>query len=342
MKHGRNEDGSTRYLYGICCAVTVIVVLLPLFSRINSLPHKPVMAMLQIATLFTAKIFFERIAQEEQEKIGALAGIVLYLTFPYRIDMCYGEKGIMAAAVWMLLPLYGWALAETLRRRKIGLQSILVASGALAGIGYADFRFLLLTLVVTVLTAFWQRTVLPCLAATGGCVLFAPGWYRLGKYLLTDDFAELNLSVQSIMPDGYTFGQFFSSYRFREGLPGMGLGLILCMVLGMWSWFVKRDKPGQPEKFFIGCALLFLFCATRYCPWDLVQRLGTPFLRLIGMFQTPTFFFGYACACLCVAAVYVVRRLRQQDSRIASAGMPALIVAFGMGICLYQGYRLGI
>lgn len=341
MERG-HKDVDTGYLYGFLCVAVVVVVLVPLAYSTEDLRWKLGMAVLQAATLWCSRLFFQGLWEERGSELAELTGIVLYMTCPYRMNMCYGGEGLRAAAAWMLLPLYGLAVARLIRERKPLGWDGLIACVSLAGIGYVDLRFFLITIAVTLGAAIYNKTVQPCVAVAGGCVLFIPGWYRLGKYLLTDAFGELNLSVQSIMPQGYSLGQFFSSYAFREGHPGMGMGLMVCLVFGLWFWFAQGVKWKRTAVYFAWIALVLLFCSTRYCPWDLVQRAGLPFLRLVGMLRTPTVFFGYACACLCVPAVSVVRSIGQRDNKTIAVGLPILIISFGIGVCLYQGYVLHI
>lgn len=298
---------------------------------------------IQLATLLFLQLFFERFFLDRNSKAGRIAGVVLYMTCPYRVFVCMDSANIPEMIAWALLPLYGWAVLGLIRCRTLVWRNGITAAAALAGIGYADSRMILTTLGIVFLAAIFWKNYRPVAFSLLGCVLFAPGWYRLGKCLFTDAYLEMGISLQSIMDKGYRWGQFFTVYVFKDGHPGIGMGLMICLVMGMWMIFVRGEKIRNPERkkeivFFGGIAGLLLFFSTRYCPWDFVQRLGDPFLRLVGMFRTPMVFWGYACACLCIPAAMAVAKLERQDDKIISFYVPMLAMIFSIGVCVYQCY----
>ena len=273
--------------------------------------------------------------------MGKIAGVVLYLTYPYRVFVCINQMNLRENVVWMLLPLYGWAIVGLLRRKSPAVRNQIVAVVTLAGIGYADCRMFLITMGMAFLMTVCWRMLQPVACALCSCVLFAPGLYRLAKYLFTDAYLELGISLQSIMPKGYRVGQFLGTYAFREEHPGIGLGMLLSLAMGLWLVWVQGEREKDPAKrrgniFVPVLAVCFLFFSTRYCPWDFVQRVGSPFLRLIGIFATPAVFFGYACALLCIPAAVSVTKLESQESRFLSFSVPLSVIVFCIGTCLYQ------
>ncbi|MBR1853927.1 MAG: hypothetical protein IJ794_12430, partial [Lachnospiraceae bacterium] len=81
------------YLYRIFCAAVVVVVLLPLTYSTEALWWKLSMAVFQAATLWFSKLFFQGLWKEQGSELAEFTGIVLYMTCPYRMNMCYGGEG---------------------------------------------------------------------------------------------------------------------------------------------------------------------------------------------------------------------------------------------------------
>ena len=167
--------------------------------------------------------------------------------------------------------------------------------------------------------------------------MFLPGLERLFDYLFRDGFQELGMSLGSIMPKGYTPGQYFSSYAWRDGHPGMGLGMMVCLMTAAWLGFVEGEKENRKVcRAFGGLALFLGLLSLRYFPWDYVQRLGIWALKLVSLAGTPAVFWGMAFFALCVPAAGGVDRIRRKENSPAAFAVPALVAAACLGLCLYQ------
>ena len=300
------------------------------------LTYRIYMLVLQICTLLFAKLFFERLFADSETKLPAFFGVLLYMTSPYRIYVCYDLADMSAAVVWMILPLYAWSMSGLfLGGRR--WRDIVGASLSLAGIGYAETIYFFIMIGVTVFALLYFKKALPLAALAVGTVLFFPVLYRLAQYLFLDAYNELGMPLRTIMESGYRFGQFFSSYAFRENHPGMGLGIFICLLAGLWLWFVAGgEKTGKRERFFIVLSVILLLFSLRYFPWDFVQRLGDWALKLGSLINTPAIFAGLAWSCLCIPAAASVDRMYRQENKLLADAVPLVVLLACLGLCVYQ------
>ena len=64
----------------------------------------------QIGTFLAALLCFKRVLGQERVGMSVCIGVVLYMTNPYRIYICYDVANLSQATAWMLLPIYVWAV----------------------------------------------------------------------------------------------------------------------------------------------------------------------------------------------------------------------------------------
>lgn len=304
------------------------------------LVYRIYMLTLQIITALCSALFFKRtLVRDESEKENEMAvclGVVLYMTCPYRIFICYDWANLSLATAWMLIPLYGWAVVGMLRKKKSWMD-VIVAIFSLAGVGYADVISFLCLVGITLLAVLCSRKVFPLFSLAVGMVLAFPGLYRLFGYLFLGDFSEGESMIHTIMQEGYRFGQFFSSYVFRDDHPGLGLATMICLLAGLWLRFVAGgEKVSLYERFFIGVSVLLLVFSLCNFPWDLVQRLGAWTLKLVSVVGTPAVFAGLGYAALCVPAAGAVGRIERYEDRMVSGAVPLIILIASIGLCVYQ------
>ncbi|MCH5343528.1 MAG: hypothetical protein J1E64_05760 [Acetatifactor sp.] len=310
------------------------------FSGNLVLAYRIYILALQVVTALCSFLFFRRVLTckepGKENEMAICLGVILYMTCPYRIFVCYDWANLSEATAWMLLPLYGWAVVGLLQKKKSWVD-ILVAASALAGIGYAEVIYFLSLVGITLLIVLFSRKLFPLLPLTVGVVLAFPGLYRLFSYLFFGDFSEGEIMIHTIMQEGYRFGQFFSSYAFRDGHPGFGLGIMICLLAGLWLRFViGGEKVGTYERFFIGLAILLLMFSLRYFPWDFVQRLGVWTLKLVSVMGTPAVFAGLGYAALCVPAAGAAGRIGRYENRLVAGAVPLIILITSIGLCVYQ------
>lgn len=294
------------------------------------------MFLVQAGTLASGLLMFHGIFAHGDRKMPVCFGVVLYMTCPYRIYVSYDLGDFSQTAAWMVLPVYLWAMAGILGengRRKLYVP---VAALALAGIGYGDAVYFLVAAGVTIVAGLFKRRLWAWVSVAAGSLLFLPGLYRLVGYLFLDGFGELNLPLKSIMSEGIRPGQFFASYAFRDGHPGMGIGMFVCILAGIWLGFVERRKVYGKCRAFMAIAFLGAVLSLEAFPWDLLQRLGTWALKLVSLIGTPAVFWGIASACLCIPAACAMDQIsRHEDKRIAFAVLAFVLLAC-LGLCIYQ------
>lgn len=299
------------------------------------------MLVLQIGTLLASILFFERIFAGAETRLPAFFGVLLYMTCPYRLYVCYDLANISQTVAWMLLPLYLWAVMGILgvgAGKGFGsLHFTVVAACALAGIGYADAVFFVTAAGLSVLTGALAKKWQLLAAVAAGSAAFLPGLQHLFQYMFLGGFQELDLPLQSIMGNGYSVGEYFGAYSFRNEHPGMGLGMLACLLTGGWLWFVEKSRePHRVCRNFARLSLFLTVLSLCLFPWDLCQRLGGWALRLVALAGTPAVFWGMGFLCLCVPAACAMERIsRHEDRRIAFV-VPLIVLLACLGICVYQ------
>lgn len=299
------------------------------------------MLLLQAGTAVFAGMFFVRVFTQREDKLSALFGFLLYMTSPYRIYVSYDSAELFQVIVYMLLPLYGWAILGLFRGRR-NIVELLAGALALAGIGYAEPVLFLVVLGLSLMAGVAVRKLSVLALSGAGSVCFLPGLLRLCRYLFSESFFGEVPPTELIMDNGYRFGEFFTSYAWREGHPGMGLGMLLCLAAGLWLLFTDSGEAGARNARNKGIrrvtltAVFLCVLSLRYFPWDLVQRLGIWSLRLVTLFETPARFWGLAYSLLCITGAHGIGQLRRKVSEPMATALPLLVLLFCVGCCIYQ------
>ena len=300
------------------------------------LVYRIYMVGVQVGTFLTSYLLFKRIFATKGTKLPVFFGTLLYMTCPYRIYVCYDLANLSQAAAWMILPLYLWA-AAALVSKESKLCNVAIAALALASIGYADTIFFLTVLGMSLLAGIISRKIRLFISAAGGTLLFLPGLQRLARYVFLDHYYELDIPLQSIMPSGYRIGQFFGWYVFRDGHPGMGLGMFMCLLALIWFGFVENaGENTKIDRVFLASALFFTVLSTSYFPWDIIQRIGKWALKLVCLIGTPTVFWGMALLCFCVPSAGAVEKMGTCKNKMIAFWGPVIILLTCVGICVYQ------
>ena len=113
-----------KYLYWVLCVLTLAAAVFPGIFRVSETAgvisrSGLLLCMIQVVTLLTSMMCFRSIFKEAETRLSTYFGVLLYMTCPYRIYICYDLTDIAKAAAWMLLPLYVWALTEIMGQRKV-------------------------------------------------------------------------------------------------------------------------------------------------------------------------------------------------------------------------------
>lgn len=292
------------------------------------------MFFIQTGTLFSSYLMFHRLFSEFQKKQIAFFGVILYMTCPYRLYCCYDRADLFQAAAWMLVPIYIWSVAGIIKKGK--WTDIFVAAFALAGIGYANIFYFLMSAGFSVLAIFFIRCRKMALSLIGGCILFIPGLLRLIQYLFTDKYDVFQISLQSIMPAGYRLGYYFEFFVYHDGRPGMGFGLFFALLSAGWLILVeKKWEKSKVARIFSLFGIIIFFLSLKYFPWDYVQRVGSPLLKLVGLIGTPAIFGGAAQLLFCIPGAYSIYMINKIENRYAARGIVILFVSANLLWCIY-------
>lgn len=285
------------------------------------------MAILGVAAMGAAhwmmKAFFEN-------RVTALSGVLLYMSCPYRIYIFFDRADMGQILVWVLTPLFIGGLARLrLKTRKKAPQG-LIAAVAYAGIWYADARWgVLLGICAALYLLFWERRLSGLLFLAVGAALSLPAVIYLARYLLKGGMEVWDLPLGSIMEKGYTLGHFMTNWTYQPDMPGMGIAFIAALLLLIWFYWsgYGEEMPKAVKGLFLSAGALTAF-SLRYFPWDYVQRIGAPFLRFVGLIETPGVFWMLANILFTVPAAWVVGEIcKKQDTTIKWAILVLLLMA---------------
>lgn len=260
----------------------------------------------QFITFGTAWSMFHCILKKRRRDWLSLAGALLYLLLPYHVHMMTKSGDQTQILIWMVIPILAAALVKLsdvgnkFWNTGYGLAAILALGivGRLDGVAGVILFFLIC--VGGICQRQWRYPLIGIL----GLALAYPTYMTWKHWLFDGAFAESGLEYVSIMEKGYSIGGLFSTYFYRDGNPGMGILLLLCLLFIIYNSFVKGKKLcTQRDYIWLGTAVLLTVMSLRYFPWDFVQRLGVWALGLVTLIRTPAVFFGYAQIILCVWSV---------------------------------------
>ena len=274
----------------------------------------------QLVTAGTACCMFRCIIGEKdknrklsRKSIAVLTmGTLIYLLLPEHVNVVIHNRDWTQILLWMLIPVLAAALMKMastekkIRKCCFGMAAVLVMGliGRLDGV--AGLTVLFLVCVAGICRKQWQYPVI----GTLGTVMAYPTYITWKHWLFDGSFAESGLEYGSIMYKGYSIGGLFSTYFHRNGDPGMGILLLGCIMVLIYSAFVKGRKLFDgPDVIWLASAGLLTVMSLRYFPWDLVQRMGSWALGLVTLIRTPTVFFTYAQMILCVMCVVKIDKI---------------------------------
>lgn len=285
-----------------------------------------------------------------QDRLAVLLGVTLYVASPWRFDLCFVQGKLLLSAVWALVPLYLFFLirvgdknAESRKR----WASAVLGAGVLACIGYGSDVMFCLMAVVTLIWALVFRSLFSVAVLAGASAVWLVGNLDFLRYLFAEPIAGSAIAIVNTVPRGYAFLDFLTSYIYLEGKPGLGLGLWFLAGVSSYLWMVgdrsglskvAREPKAARVLGILGGGSLFL--ATRYFPWELVQRLGAWALKFVSLLESPALFAGFAVLCLPAVLVAAVERLELAKERMPAMGSLIVCWLAAVGTLLYQCYVL--
>lgn len=296
-----------------------IILLIPLFSKDLTLIEKGVMFFSQYVSFFASILFFKELFKDEDE-YKTFFGVLLIAVSPYRFFICFSEKEKLTALAVSLIPLYAFFVLKAIKNVKIKIVFCILAGIALALIGMLHFPILTVLIFVSITLVFVYKAPLVLLTIALGFGLSIPFTLDTLKYLLFGGFDELNYSCASIMPYGYRFGSYFNTFMNIDSNPGFGIGLIVCLLAGVWNTISDSKKVRSKTDYYMFImGILFMLTASKKFPWEYVQRIASPLLRYVGIWRTPTFFAGLAGFFLSVIGAKAIGSLGHRNEHNANA-----------------------
>lgn len=262
-------------------------------------------------------------------------GVLFYMSCPAHIYICFDKADMGQALVWALTPLLIGGLAR-MRRGRDMLYGC-VAALAYAGIWYADGRWgVILGAGAALYLLLWKRRPSGLLSLAAGGVLSAPAVIYLMRYLIKGGMQVWDLPLGSIVRNGYAPGLFLTSWAYRSDMPGLGMALTGSLVLLIWMyWIGHNGKTERHVKGLLVSAGLLTLASLKYFPWDYVQRLGTPFLRFVGLLETPGLFWCLANMLFTIPAAWAVGQARKKQEELWKWVVPAILMIAALAAALY-------
>ena len=272
-----------------------------------------------------------------ENRITVLYGVLFYMSCPYRIYICFDKADLGQSLVWMLMPLLVGGLARLRlgQGRKVVWGSILIL--AYAGIWYADARWgMIIGVCAGVYLLLWERWPASLLLLAAGAVLSMPVIIFMARYLIKGGMQVWNLPMGSIMGNGYTIGAFMTNWTYRPDMPGLGLALTGAFLLMIWMyWIGDGGKMHKTIRGLLAVTGLLTLASLKYFPWDYVQRLGMPFLRLIGLLETPGVFWMLANMLFTIPAAWTIGEARKKQDVLWRWAIPAFFLIAALATALY-------
>lgn len=127
---------------------------------------------------------------------------------------------------------------------------------------------------------------------------------------------EGSLFSDYIYERGYTLGDFFTAYQFADGYPGMGVGMLVCIVVSGYLFVVKGCRENNSV-----------------CKLTLLLGIVT---GALSYFCLPLLFWGLSYTCLCLNGASALECLYKKEEKTMATAIVVFVVVACLGLCIYQ------
>ena len=277
----------------------------------------------------------------------AAVGAILYVLAAYRISCLYERSAVGEYTAMAFLPLivYGlWNLytAEDSARFTIGVYGPLVLG--LSGIIESNIPMCVMSGVVVLLVCLVMlpKTLKPrrllALCKTAAWVLAINLWFLLPivdslsmPIMENESSSPMVIGNRAVEPiyllgglsQGYTFSSRVLQDAFSLGLAlVLGLAVFLVVSCKREQWELTKETSIHAAAYAFAFAVVCLWFASIYFPWNWLASIGGPFLYYFCYVQFPWRYLSYAsvfsAAVVTLVLTALVRRSRQSWARIIS------------------------
>lgn len=127
-----------------------------------------------------------------------------------------------------------------------------------------------------------------------------------------------------------------TNWTYLPDMPGLGMALAGAFLLMLWLyWSGYGPKMHKTIKGLLTVTGLLTLVSLKYFPWDYVQRLGMPFLRFVGLLETPGVFWMLANILFTIPATWTIGELRKKQDVLWRWVIPVIFLIIAMATALY-------
>lgn len=289
---------------------------------------------IQIIAIGSAACFWYQVYPGKEDRRKLWTGIFLYFICPYRLFYGFLSEE-MSGSMWRaigfsVLPLIFLAMNDFEKKKN---QWLAMAGAAVCLIitGYADVRlFLVVAFTVFVISILKKKFFMLFLLGLS-VVVVLPGNLSVVRYVFWAKPLD-GIQLGSIMPAGYDISNLVRAFVIGDNKPGMGMGLIICLVVLFWNGFVRKKKSETKDTgVYLVTFLVLTFLSLKYCPWDYAQRVAGFMLRGVSYFAYPALFFGVAQVCLSICGTGAICDFYKEEEEKTGTVLWMILLILGLG-----------
>ena len=304
--------------------------------------------------LFTAGISyycFERVTDDWKK---GLFGSALYTCAIYRLLDVWFRASIGEYCAMMFFPLlwYGFYHIYTSRKKKYTIKDYLPIVLALTGIIQSHTLSCEMVAVFTVMfliiylkkTIEWKRFIALVKSVVFSFLLNL--WFlfplvqsmKMDIYVNTRETAKIGSLGYSIQQFLGVFSRQLSDNNVNYVQGGIGIALLLTIVLFLYcclkrkEWSLKNTTVFSIAKINFFLAIVAMFLASKWCPWDNLYHINESLFDVAGMIQFPWRYMAFVCLFLTITGICSIWIIEEHMSHRCTVKIMVLTV----GCCIFM------